>query len=163
MFLLLLAQTGVVLAPPASSVYVPAPIVTRSSASDRMAAMRESVPLDVVVRVPQGVLRSGRLLVDGARGASWRQSQSEAVASSCEQVDLPFGASQREASVTLRRVMRSDMADDLFSVEARWTRPRDAGCGGTSTIELRQTVTLAVGATQTLKGDGGLVVELRRR
>ncbi len=82
MFLLLLAQAGAVLAPPAPSIYVPAPIVTRSSASDRMAAMRESVPLDVVVRVPQGLLWSGRLLVDGGRGASWRQSQSEAVASS---------------------------------------------------------------------------------
>ncbi len=163
MFLLLLAQAGAVLAPPAPSIYVPAPIVTRSSASDRMAAMRESVPLDIVVRVPQGLLWSGRLLVDGGRGASWRQSQSEAVASSCGQIDLPFNASQREASVTLRRSTRSDMAADLFSVEARWTRPSDAGCGGTSTIELRQTVMLAVGTTQILKGDGGLVVELRRR
>jgi hypothetical protein len=167
MLVLLLTQvaiTHVPSAPPPLRSYAAPPIVALPSTPfDRTAALRERVAVGIVVRAPQGVLWSGSLWVDAMRGASWRHSESEALESNCTLGDQSYGTAQREVSVTVRRSVRSAEASDAFSIEARWTRPSEAGCGGTSTVELRQTLALAPGAVQTLKGDGGLVIELRRR
>jgi len=164
MLVLLLAQVLITQVPPAPRIYGAPPIVSRSdSMADRNAAARERVAVGIVVRAPQGVLWSGTLWVDGVRGASWRQSENEAPEPECALVDQPFGNAQREISVTLRRSVRQTDGPDMLTLDARWTRPSQTGCGGTSTVELRQSLALAPGATQTLKGDGGLVVELRRR
>jgi hypothetical protein len=164
MLVLLLAQVLIAQVPPVPRIYASPPIVSRPDAvAHRNAAARERIAVSVVVRVPQGVLWSGNLWVGGIRGASWRQSENEALGPECALVDQPFGTAQRETSVTLRRSVRQTDAPDMLTVDARWTRPSQAGCGGTSTVELRQSLALAPGATQTLKGDGGLIVELRRR
>lgn len=167
MLVLLLTQVAITLVPPAPPLlrsYAAPPIVALpTTPSDRTVALRERVAVGIVVRAPQGVLWSGNLWVDAMRGASWRQSESEALEPNCALGDQSYGTAQREVSVNVRRSPRSGEAPDLFSIEARWTRPSEAGCGGTSTVELRQSLALAPGATQTLKGDGGLVIELRRR
>ena len=51
------------------------------------------------------------------------------------------------------------------SISVRWVRPAGEGCAelGSRTVEIRQAVILPAGQTVTLSGDGGLVVELRRR
>ncbi len=167
MLVLLLTQVMITHVPPAPppfrSYAAPSIVALPTTPSDRTAALRERVAVGIVVRAPQGVLWSGSLWVDAMRGASWRQSESEALEPNCTLVEQSYGTAQREVSVTVRRSVRSGEAPDAFSIEARWTRPSEAGCGGTSTVELRQTLALAPGATQTLKGDGGLVIELRRR
>ncbi len=164
MLVLLLAQVLITQVPPVPRIYGSAPTVSRSdSMADRNAAARERIAVGIVVRAPEGVLWSGNLWVDGMRGASWKQTETEALGPECAMVDQPFGAVQREISVTLRRSVRQTDAPDMLTVDARWTRPSQTGCGGTSTVELRQSLALAPGATQTLRGDGGLIVELRRR
>jgi len=163
---LLLARGPITQVPPVSRIYGSPPIVSRSdSMADGTAAARERIAVSIVVRVLQGVLWSGDLWVDGMRGASWRRSESEALGPECALVDQPPGTAQREISVTLRRPGRLTDAPDMLTVDARWTRPSQAGCGGTSTVELGQSLALALapGAAQTLEGDGGLIVKLRRR
>ncbi|WP_298814326.1 hypothetical protein [uncultured Sphingomonas sp.] len=129
----------------------------------RTAALRERVAVGIVVRAPQGVLWSGKLWVDAMRGTPCRHSESEALEPNFAFNDQSYGTAQRDVSVNGRRSPRSGETPDIFSIEARWTRPSEAGCGGTSTVELRQSLALAPGAIQTLRGDGGLVIELRRR
>jgi len=71
MLVLLLAQVLITQVPPAPRIYASQPIVSRSdSMADRNAAARERIGVSIVVRVPQGVLWSGDLWVDGMRGAS---------------------------------------------------------------------------------------------
>lgn len=110
MLVLLLTQvaiTHVSPAPPLLRSYAaPAIVALPTTPSDRTAALRERVAVGVVVRAPRGVLWSGDLWVDATRGASWRQSESEALEPNCAFGDQPFGSTQREISVNVRRLLR---------------------------------------------------------
>lgn len=140
-------------APPAP----PAPPRLPAGKQDRSDRMR----VDVVLRTPEAVLWQGTLTLANG-GASWRESVSEAGDCSTRYGD---GAIQREASVQLyRQRSGSGEGDETVQVNVRWVRPADgaAACGSTRTVELRQSVDLSTGPAR-LVGDGGLVVELRRR
>ncbi|MBB4154020.1 hypothetical protein GGQ80_001930 [Sphingomonas jinjuensis] len=121
----------------------------------------EPMRVDVTLRGPGATLWQGQLAL-GQGGASWRESVSEA--GGCT---TPYGEGtvQREASIQLIR-QRNGAADPGASVQVsvRWVCPAEArgGCGATRTVELRQSVDLSTGPAR-LTGDGGLVVELRRR
>lgn len=137
--------------------YVPGSPARGSAVENEIDPMR----VEVTLRALDATLWQGQLaLAQG--GASWRESVSEA--GNCATV-FGEGTVQREASIQLIR-QRNGAADSSGSVlvTVRWTRPVEAsgGCGATRTVELRQTVDLSTGPAR-LTGDGGLVVELRRR
>ncbi|MGK6324110.1 hypothetical protein ACMGDM_13660 [Sphingomonas sp. DT-51] len=71
-----------------------------------------------------------------------------------------YGA-QNEVSVQLSSERGGQAA--MLAVTVRWARPVEEGCGGTRTVELREAVPMPGSTPVVLRGDGGLVVELRRR
>ena len=129
-------------------------------------AERVRFPVELVVRGPEGQLWQGRIWVSNGGPTQIRQSRSEPGDPAC----FPAGASR----FGIQRINEINIDLNQFgtggdpartSVNVRWIRPAGEGCAGlgTRTVELRQAVNLPPGETVTLSGDGGLVVELRRR
>ncbi len=147
-------------------VYSPPPIVSIAAPSvsreAREARARERINVAVTIRTAQGVLWSGNLWVDGRRGATWRQTESHAADVACDKPEWAFAA-EREVSTSLRRLPGADGGEGTLSINAKWVRPADGQCATIRSVEVRDTRTLAPGQSIRLEGDGGFVVELRRR
>lgn len=161
MIALLLAQAAVsVAAPPLTP--SPPVIVTRSAFSPGITRPRFRVA--ITVRAAEGVLWSGSLWVSSrAGGASWRQNMQEAQPDECA-TPITYGVNaQSELSVQVNPMSSADTsAREQVTVNVRWTRPAPTPCGGSRTVELRQTIALDSREPAVVRGDGGLLVELRR-
>ncbi|MBW6525815.1 hypothetical protein KZ813_03080 [Sphingomonas sp. RHCKR7] len=154
MFSLLLAAQVLATAPPPPPVYVATddPWRDRGSGGER-------VRLGVIVRAANMTLWDGALWVSARNSSSFRQTVQEAQPDACPRPSA-YGA-QNEVSVQL--VPQRAGAAAALSVMVRWARPGDGACGGARTVELRETVPMPGAAATVLRGDAGLVVELRRR
>ena len=160
--LLMIAQTLVAPVPTAP----PAPPQVPRFAPTRIgdvSAPERRLPLDVVVRSAEGVLWSGGLIV-GSRGqSSWTQSRSEPADPACA-VRGVYASGERDGlNVQLYLVGTSDDPAARVAVTVRWSRRAEVACGGSRTVELSQIVGLADRSAVQIRGDGGLVIELRRR
>lgn len=107
------------------------------------------------------VLWEGSLWVVPYAQSSWRQSVQEAAPDECGSVRTRFEAS-RETSISLNMAYDGEQSPRLH-VMAQWARPGVEPCSGMRRVELRETVATDATAPIVLRGDGGLVVELRRR
>lgn len=164
MIVLLIAQAAATLsapqAPPLPIVMAPPPAFLPRVAAFAM-NQGPRVRVGVTVRSPAGILWDGSLWVSGRGQSSWRQSVQEPQAEDCPRT-RPYDSMQNEISVTLSPTGEAGLAP-LVNVSVRWARPAEAACGGARIVELRETVSLEDGKPAVIRGDGGLVVELRRR
>lgn len=159
MIALLLAQAGVPLAPPAP----PMIITTAPRLPGEQANTRPRFRVVVSVRAPEGLLWSGALWVSPRGPASWRQNMMEAQADECAPQNAFRSTTSNELNVQLNVLPSADPAGDgRISVSVRWSRPGSSPCGGIRTVELQEQARLDRRGPTILKGDGGLVVELRR-
>jgi hypothetical protein len=127
---------------------------------------RVRFPVDLIVRGPEGPLWQGRVWVSNAGPTNLRQSRSEPGDPACLAAGSSSFGTQRVNEVNVDLNQFNSPADPArANVTVRWIRPAGQGCAelGSRTVELRQSVSLPAGQTVTLNGDGGLVVELRRR
>jgi hypothetical protein len=117
--------------------------------------------LSVTLRAPMSVLWDGRLWLVPNGQSTWTETRNEPPEQSC--VGAQYYGNQRsaETSVTLQMLQREPEAP-LLMVTVRWARPSEAPCGGTRTIELRETVPFPGDRPAVIRGDGGLSVEIRR-
>lgn len=159
MLMLFVAQAAMtVAAPPPRVVSVPPPMIMRSPNGDPGPRTRVAI----VLRSPQEIIWQGDLWVGTRGSSSWRESISEAGAEPCNR-SWEYGGGQRESSVTLGPQRAEASGEQTLVVTVRWSRPVDEPCSGVRTVELRQPVKLPASGSITIKGDGGLVVEVRRR
>lgn len=143
-----------VTAPPAPRIYVP---TIASPPLDNGPRRR----IGIILRAGDATLWNGSLLVSARGGASWRQSKQEAAAETCV-TGRAYDQSQNELSVTLSpNYVGSDPITPTIVVTVRWVRPGEGRCGGSRTVEVRETVALGAGKAQLLRADGGLSVEVR--
>ncbi|MCT2400709.1 hypothetical protein [Novosphingobium mangrovi (ex Huang et al. 2023)] len=144
----------------------PPPVVMASSLRGSTRASENPIAVvDVTVEAGRGALWTGVLKIDNS-GASYSESLRDAP-EPCDDKAGNASASnfsaQRQFNLSIRRYNRNG-APDLFSVNARWTRPIPFCEGqGTRSVSLDQQVDLVPGRTVRLTGDGGLVVTITRR
>ncbi|WEK42661.1 MAG: hypothetical protein P0Y64_14945 [Candidatus Sphingomonas colombiensis] len=159
MIVLLLAQAAVHPAPPPPPVI----ITTVPRLPSEQGITRPRIRVAVSVRAPEGVLWSGALWVSPRGLASWRQNMMEAQADECMPQNGFRSSTANELNVQLSVLPLVDPAgDERISVNVRWSRPASSPCGGSRIVELQEQARLDKRGPTILKGDGGLVVELRR-
>ncbi|MBB3692503.1 hypothetical protein [Sphingomonas sp. BK580] len=157
MFSLLLVAQVLATAPPPPPVYV----MIDEPQRERGRGNGERVRLGVVMRAGNTTMWDGTLWVSARNISSFRQSIQEAQPVACPRAAAYPYAAQNEVSVQL--VPQGSGEASSLSVTARWVRPGEGACGGARTIELRETVPMPDAAATVLRGDAGLIVELRRR
>jgi hypothetical protein len=170
---LLMAQSTPAPAPPIAVSNTSPPPVVETGPSDRphIYAIPEAnnAPPDLIeLRVRSGteLLWAGTLRV-ARPGASLIQHINQTEPTGCP--PSPYAHSVHSSlSVSLLRDKLSITPEGAFSYHVRvsWERPSSArGCGGEGArkVEVSQAVDLRPGQTTALKGDVGLVVEIRRR
>jgi hypothetical protein len=161
------AQQPVIVTPtappaPPSPPMVTTPVLSRYvSSAERLA--QPPVSLEIRVSGEDGAIWEGRLRV-GPTGASISQNRSEAQPANC-QVPSQFLDRSVRTGFTLNLSPGYGEAADLYSVNVSWTRVAANGCAhdGTRTVQMQSTVTVPEHSSTVLRGDAGLVVELRRR
>ncbi len=151
-------------APPAPPQIHLTPISPPPGQSNRTSVPMMAVPtrsrIGVVVRAGNRPLWDGALWV-ASRGVSvWRQSVQEPLPEQCG--PRPWSNDQNEISVQLSPVIDEANASRI-AVTVRWVRSGDDVCGGTRSVELRQTIAVPPNGVAVLRGDAGLIVELRQR
>ncbi|MGR6327915.1 hypothetical protein ACU5AX_02505 [Sphingomonas sp. XXL09] len=160
-------QAAVIAAPPAPpappQIYL-TPISPPPGQSNRNGVPTMPAPkrsrIGVVVRAGNLPLWDGALWV-ASRGVSvWRQSVQEPLPEQCG--PRPWSNDQNEISVQLSPVI-DDANASRIAVTVRWVRSGDEVCGGTRSVELRQTIAVPPSGVAVVRGDAGLVVELRQR
>jgi hypothetical protein len=122
--------------------------------------------IDIKVRAGSDGLWAGRLRV-ARPGASLIQHINETAPDGCP--PDPYGGSVHSSlTVSVLRNKLSITPEGAFNYHVRvsWERPSSArGCAneGARKVEVSQGIDLRPGQAATLKGDSGLVVEVRRR
>jgi hypothetical protein len=156
----LLAQT--VVTPPPAPPPAPAPRpVTRGPDTYLTAPPRERFRLAVTLRSASALLWDGDLWVANSGQSSWSESRTEPPEQTCTPAAYYGSSRSAETSVTVNALQRG--AETYLNVTVRWSRASDAPCGGLRTVELRETVPMPGERPAVIRGDGGLVLELRRR
>jgi hypothetical protein len=179
--LLFLAAATQGLAVTASS---PPPPVVVSSDSMRTGGVISAAPTIAVGRIPVvaqpnevarvhlRVAAGNRTLFDDdmrvgrSSGASYSESRSEAPEINCS-ADRYYGGGGERDSLNVQLYYRDEpQVGPAISVNVTWQRPTaTTTCPneGSRSVSLVQTVRLAPGETETIRGDAGLVVTLTRR
>lgn len=121
--------------------------------------------IEVETRAGDQLLWSGTLMVARGTGASFRRDLSQASALQCDQAEGRYrGDRQDSFSVQLSPSYGDDSG--RISVNVRWSRPGDETCQAGSvkrSIELSSSVLLPPGGSVETRGDGGLIIRLRRK
>ena len=152
-------------APPPSDVISAAPVM----AAGRIPVVVQ--PNDVArvrLRVVAGnqTLFNDELRVGRSSGASYSQSRSEAPEINCSAGRYYGGGGDRN-SLNVQLYYRDDpQVAPAINLNLTWQRPTSSSAcpdEGTRSVSLTQTVRLASGETETIRGDAGLVVTLSRR
>lgn len=166
--LMLMVQAGVPtpvpvpVAPPPIAV-IPPPVMT-IPAPPNLRSMGIATPVSVRVSAGGQTLFDDTLRVDSFSGAYVNMSRSEAGPDNCPTEFRTYGGNQTGLNFRLSR--RNGNEANYFSLTLSWTRLTEGqSCqsGGTRTATLNQNVELKPGQSVRLTGDGGVVVELRRR
>ena len=149
-------------APPA-----PPPIVRLSSARSSFggASAGEISSIEVRLSAESGLLWDGVLRVGGGQAATIMESRTEAEPASCPETRLRGRGVETSLRLSLSANGRTS-GIDAYNVSVHWTRPGSAAeCSdsGSRSVQLQQVVDLAAGREIVLRGDGGLVLRLRRR
>ena len=167
MLQLVLPALLAVSAPSSSAAAPPMPVTTTAppvviTPTAPAGTPRPIVQFDIRVSGEEGQIWDGGLRV-GGMGGNYRQDLSEAAPELCE----PQGSDvvqRRDFSIMVRP--GNYRSPDSYVVSVSWTRPLPGkGCGrnGTRSVQLQQTVTIQPGETITLRGDAGLIVQMKRR
>jgi len=155
-------SSGAQIPPPAIQVAQapPSPLVLRSSGSSEPAATAP-VPVQVEAQGGKEALWSGVLRLGAPWStASFNSSQNDLL-EPCPGSSAPAMQANRQFRVTLNARGGENLS--RISVSVNWVREISACAGGgTATVGLNQTITLAPGESATIKGDAGLVIKLRR-
>ena len=143
----------------------PPPIVTTSRNARLPAVPGEIVPVRVRVTAGDRVLLNDVLRLTRYSGASYQESRTEAPHSVCSAPGY-YGNGQRSSLNVSLNLQESVERGHAINVRVEWQRPSDStdpcfGAGSRS-ISLAQTVALDLGTSQSLRGDGGLVVTVSR-
>lgn len=122
--------------------------------------------LALTVRWGRQILWSGTLRVSGNHmSATYSQSKNESLPAcpGSEPDRAGYGRASEQLSVRADRRRAVDTGAEGFLIDVNWTRPLpDCQGEGASTVGMSRIVPLAPGRTATLKGDGDLVVDVRR-
>lgn len=145
----------------------PPPVVV--STAGRMAPSRqegEAVDFDVEIKAGDQSLWSGPMRVSNRVSATFNSDKHDASTEICVNDPSDFGSGNRSRlSVTLRMLPYGDRRD-LFALTLSWEHPSsDRHCNrdmATRTVGLTENFTLGAGQETRLRGDGGLVVHIRR-
>lgn len=155
-----------VAAPPAPPLVQPR-AMTILRAPQNMPAQGPVVPYSIEVEARAGdqLLWSGTLMVARGMGATFRRDLSQASAVQCDQQDGRYRGNRQDSfSVQLSPAYGDD--PNRIGVEVRWSRPGEDNCQSGTTkrsIEMSSQLLLPPGGSVEARGDGGLIVRLRRR
>jgi hypothetical protein len=154
-------------APPVVFTPSPPPVVRMPQSLPPMAPTSElpRSTLDVRLSSDSGILYEGILRVGPRSEARVSMDRREAAAESCpsDRYENQSVHTNFNLSISPRVTERSS---DAFAVSVSWTRAATTdGCaeGGSRTAGFQQQVELAVGEEKSLRGDGGLMLRIRRR
>lgn len=155
-------------AAPDQPVFVPqpprlSPPPPPSPPSDWSPVKQEDRLRTIAVRITAGgrELLNDRLRVRTRQGGTLSQTRGEAEAQFCEANRY----SGEQTSISFRINSTSERPGDAYRINFSWTRPEaspdDCGRFGTNQVGLDQLVTVTRGAPTIIRGDGGVVIELR--
>ncbi len=154
LLLAIAAQAAVAMPPP---IFIPA--------SRR--ASGPIVTMDVEVRGGGEVLWNGQLRVSDRTGASFTRQQSGATPTACAGLETYGDTSERSSLSVNLSTVRQATANASVEIRVSWDRPSgDSDCASrrsTRSVGIVETVSLEPGRDQTISGDGGLSIRLRRR
>lgn len=139
------------------SVLIPFLLAQAAATASAPAPPSGAETLDVAIRAADRTLWRGPLTVAPEEASGWSQSRYEPAPHGC-----PRGRDASE-SVSIRMVPQpSDDGTLVMAVTVRWTHAGDAPCAPSRAVELSQAVAFDGGGLVTLRGNDGLVVDLRR-
>lgn len=122
-----------------------------------------TISLDVDVRAGGEPLWKGEMIVADRQQADFSRRQTNAARPPCPNAQSGFDVGDR-SSLTVTASMAN--RDGAFRFSINWERPGDrATCSsGRSTrmVAVSETILLQPGGEQTIQGDGGLTVKVRR-
>ena len=169
-FLLAAAAQGMAVtasSPPPAIVAAPMPPPILAASRTPVVVQANDVAR-IRLRIAAGsqVLFDDELRVGRSSGASYSESRSEAPEINCAS-DRYYGGSGERDSLNVQLYFREEpQAGSAINVNVTWQRPTGTTTcpsEGTRSVSLMQTVPLAPGESQTIRGDAGLVVTLSRR
>jgi hypothetical protein len=159
---LFLAIAAQIAAPAPPPIFIPS-----APPSGGTVARGPIITLDVEVRGGGALLWSGQLRVADRSPASFTRQQSGAAQSSCTSSDDFDEHSERSSLSIYVSTARQTSTGTALDIRATWDRPSDSsGCKtrrSTRTVGIAETISLGPGGEQTVSGDGGLTIRLRRR
>ena len=154
--------------PPMVSNVSPAPpIVVTSSRPSSATALPAENPITLELHVTGGghQLWYGALQVSRSSGASYSESTSEAAEIICPNTPT-YGQSERKSLNINIYWQETGYQGPAANVSVNWQRPSpglDCTPPGTRSVQISQMVRLVPGQSETIQGDGGLVVKVTRR
>ncbi|HUP67793.1 MAG TPA: hypothetical protein VM145_06260 [Sphingomicrobium sp.] len=146
---------------------MPAPAQLVTSARIPVVVVQPNEVVRIHMRIAAGsqTLFDDDLRVGQNSGASYSENRSEAPEMNCS-ADRYYSSGDRD-SLNVQLSLRNDpQIGSAVSVNVTWQRPtRTMTCPseGSRSVSLAQTVSLAPGESETIRGDAGLVVTLTRR
>jgi len=153
-----------VTAPPRAMAPPPPPVISETFGDQSIAG--PPVTFDVEAKSSTEVLWAGEMRVSQRQGASVSRQQSNASASPCSATPQRYDAGERSSlSINLNQ-MRRGQDDYVFQLRVNWERPGDgAGCqrSNSRSVGISENITIEPGHEQIVRGDGGLIIRIRRR
>lgn len=143
-----------------------APPVSITENPDSFDNSQETAIFDVDARSGNELLWAGEMRVSGRQGASFTRQQSNASTSSCARGQTSYGQGERSSlSINLNRY-RAGRDEGGVQMRVTWERPGEGDtCQGANarTAGITENLFLERGQERIVKGDGGLIIRLRRR
>ncbi|MET1754750.1 hypothetical protein ABVV53_04655 [Novosphingobium sp. RD2P27] len=153
----------------AATVAPPLPLAPSQSTVQRHPTrpVSQTMTYDVELRSDAELLWSGQMRVSERMGATFSQQQQNAAPLNCMSPEIYGEVHERSVvSINLSPMSRFP-ATGALNVRVTWERPGSgAGCParmGSRSVSITQILALQEGQQQTLTGDGGLTIRLRRR